>query len=42
LGRLVPIQEKNAMCSHRIDLGSTDEIDDEVLGWVRKAYDKAA
>ncbi len=32
---------KNAMCTHRIDLSSTEEIDAEVLDWIKKAFDNA-
>jgi predicted transport protein len=29
------------MCTHRIQLTSVDEIDQEVLGWVKEAYERA-
>lgn len=29
------------MCTHRVDLASAEEIDAEVLGWLRAAYDRA-
>lgn len=29
------------MCTHRVDLGALDDIDAEVLGWLREAYDRA-
>lgn len=31
----------NAMCSHRVRIGEPDEIDAEVLAWLREAYDRA-
>lgn len=31
----------SGMCTHKIGLRSTDEIDDEVLGWLREAYGRA-
>ena len=29
------------MCTHRVDLASAEEVDAEVLGWLRAAYDRA-
>ena len=29
------------MCTHRVDISSADEIDDELIGWLRDAYDEA-
>jgi len=30
----------NAMCSHKVFLTAVDEIDDEILGWLRLAYER--
>jgi hypothetical protein len=29
------------MCSHVVSLASVDEVDDQVLAWLRAAYDRA-
>ena len=31
----------NAMCSHRVNLASVTDVDDELLGWLQRAYDRA-
>ncbi len=31
----------NAMCTHNINVTSIDDVDQEVLDWIRKAYDNA-
>jgi hypothetical protein len=31
----------NAMCSHKVNLGTAAEVDDEVIGWLRAAYERA-
>lgn len=40
-GRLESSAGFNAMCTHRVRVESADQIDDELLGWVRQAYDAA-
>ena len=40
-GRLEKITSANAMCSHRINMESGEEVSSEILGWIRKAYDNA-
>ncbi len=40
-GRLEASGSFNAMFTHRVRLGSTDEIDAELLEWLREAYDEA-
>jgi hypothetical protein len=40
-GRLEPAGSFNAMCSHRVRLESPDDVDAEVMEWVRAAYERA-
>lgn len=39
-GKLVD-EKPNAMCSHKINLSGLEDIDDEVLEWIKMAYDNA-
>jgi predicted transport protein len=34
-------EKPGGICSHKINLANIDEIDDEVIGWVKMAFDKA-
>lgn len=40
-GRLEASGSFNAMVSHRVRVGSAAEVDGELLGWLRRAYDAA-
>jgi hypothetical protein len=40
-GRLEPSGSFNAMLSHRVRPASADDIDPELVGWLRAAYDAA-
>lgn len=31
----------NAMCSHKVNLVRVDELDEDVVGWLRTAYERA-
>lgn len=40
-GRLEASGSFNGMVSHRVRLGSVDDVDAELIGWLRMAYDRA-
>jgi len=40
-GRLEASGSFNSMCSHRVRLESAKDVDAELVGWLRQAYDKA-
>ena len=41
VGRLEKSGSWNAMVSHRVRVETVDEVDAELIGWLREAYDKA-
>lgn len=40
-GRLEDSGPFGTMCTHRVQLTSPDQIDDELMAWIKEAYDKA-
>lgn len=40
-GRLETSGPFGAMCTHRVQLTDVSDVDDEVLGWVREAFEEA-
>ena len=38
--RLTASGNWNAMCTHRVKLFNGAELDDQLLGWIREAYDR--
>ncbi len=40
-GKLEAINTANAMCSHKINVADVNDIDNEVIEWLKKAYENA-
>jgi len=40
-GKLEAINSANAMCSHKINVAGVNDIDGEVIDWLKKAYENA-
>ena len=40
-GKLEAINTANAMCSHKINIADINDIDNEVIEWLKKAYENA-
>lgn len=40
-GRLEKSGSFNSMVSHRVRLGGLEEVDDELIGWLRQAYEQS-
>jgi predicted transport protein len=40
-GKLESVTKANAMCSHQINISENELPDDEVFGWLKKAYETA-
>lgn len=41
IGKLEEIKTANAMCSHKINIAAENDIDNEVIDWIKKAYQNA-
>ena len=41
MGRLEESGSFNAMCSHRIRLADKNELDEEIINWLKEAYQNA-
>jgi hypothetical protein len=40
-GRLEKSGSFNSMCTHRVRLTEPGQVDDDLIGWLRQAYDQA-
>ena len=40
-GKLEEIRTANAMCTHKINLSDVSDVDDEVIDWLKDAYENA-
>lgn len=40
-GKLEAITASNAMCSHKINITDLNDVDEEVVSWIKLAYEKA-
>jgi hypothetical protein len=40
-GLLIEGDRWSGMCTHRIELEKMDDLNDEVIAWLRKAYEQA-
>jgi predicted transport protein len=40
-GERLRAEAAGAMCSHKVRLESADQVDEELVGWLRQAYDRA-
>lgn len=39
--RLEPGKSFNSMCTHRVRIGSMDEVDEQLVLWIKLAYEQA-
>lgn len=42
VGPTTRLRTMSGMCTHAVDLVRADDVDDEVAGWLRAAYDQAS
>jgi hypothetical protein len=40
-GDRLMVQKPGGMCQYKVRIASPDEVDDELVGWIRSAYDAA-